>query len=157
MIDAKTWTDPHCPVARAVDIVGDKWSLLIVRDAFDGARRFTQFQRNLGIAKNILADRLRGLVDDGILECVPNANGTRTEYVLTDRGADLFTVVLGLRQWGERHAFGEGEKHSILTDSVDQRVPTLRVLDGDGRELISSDTHVVRDLGALESGSDGRM
>lgn len=63
MPDRAQWTDPHCPTARAADIIGDRWSLLIVRDAFDGSSRFSQFQRNLGIAKNILTDRLKVLVE----------------------------------------------------------------------------------------------
>src|SRR3954454_14774427 len=110
MSTESAWTDPECPVARAVDLLGDRWSLLIVRDAFDGERRFSEFQRNLGIAKNILADRLRALVDHGILEQRPNARNTRQEYALTERGADLFGVIVSLRQWGERHAFAPGEE-----------------------------------------------
>ncbi|MER2224827.1 MAG: helix-turn-helix domain-containing protein, partial [Rhodococcus sp. (in: high G+C Gram-positive bacteria)] len=68
MPDRAQWTDSHCPTARAADIIGDRWSLLIVRDAFDGASRFSQFQRNLGIAKNILTERLKALVEQGIFE-----------------------------------------------------------------------------------------
>nr|WP_245819499.1 helix-turn-helix domain-containing protein [Rhodococcus yunnanensis] len=144
MGESTAWTDTHCPVARTLDIVGDKWSLLIVRDAFDGARRFTQFQRNLGIAKNILTDRLRMLVENGILESVPNAKGTRAEYELTEQGCDLFTVVVGLRQWGERHAFGAGESHSILTDSAGRQIPRLRVMSAAGVDVEGFDAHVVR-------------
>ena len=68
--------DEPCPVARAVDIVGDRWSLLIVRDAFDGMRRFSDFQRSLGVARNILSDRLKKLVDAGILQTEAAAKGS---------------------------------------------------------------------------------
>jgi DNA-binding HxlR family transcriptional regulator len=82
--------------------VGDWWSLLIVRDAFAGRRRFGEFQRGLGIAKNILTDRLRRLAADGVLEQVPTSDGSAfMEYVLTEKGRGLFLVVVALGQWGE--------------------------------------------------------
>jgi len=110
--------DEPCPVARAVDIVGDRWSLLIVRDAFDGMRRFSDFQRNLGMARNILADRLRKLTEAGILEMQSASDGTSyQEYVLTTKGERLFPIVVALRQWGERNLFERGERHSQLIDT----------------------------------------
>ena len=112
-------SDSTCPIARTVDIVGDKWSLLIIRDAFDGVRRFSQFQRSLGIAKNILAARLRDLVEAGILRVEPSSSGgSYQEYALTEKGADLFDLMVGLRQWGQDHAFAPGEPRSMLVDSV---------------------------------------
>ena len=90
-----------CPVARTVDLIGDRWSLLIVRDAFDGMRRFGEFQRSLGVARNILSDRLKKLVDAGILQTEAAAEGSAYQaYVLTPRGESVFPVVLALRQWG---------------------------------------------------------
>ncbi|MFD4181964.1 winged helix-turn-helix transcriptional regulator [Rhodococcus sp. NPDC058514] len=143
MLEREDWTDPHCPVARTADLLGDRWSLLIVRDSFDGASRFSEFQRNLGIAKNILADRLRNLVEHGVLVQRPNAQGTRHEYELTDSGRDLFTVIVSLRQWGERHAFGEGERHSRLIDkTTGEPAPTLLLLNKDGIALGPTNTHV---------------
>ncbi|SEO63907.1 winged helix-turn-helix transcriptional regulator [Amycolatopsis saalfeldensis] len=145
MSQRRDWTDPQCPVARAADLIGDRWSLLIVRDAFDGARRFTEFQRNLGMARNILSDRLRTLVDSGILASVPNATGTRAEYRLTARGRDLFAVIVSLRQWAERNAFPDAEPHStLIDDATGQVVPMVRVLDRDGAMLDSAATHVER-------------
>ena len=94
------WTDPTCPVARTLDLVGDRWSLLIVRDAMDGARAFTDFQQRTGIARNILADRLRRLVERGILDRQTASSGRRQVYTLTQPGRDLFAVVVALRQWG---------------------------------------------------------
>ena len=133
-----------CPVARSVDVMGDRWSLLIVRDAFDGMRRFSDFQRSLGVARNILSDRLKKLVDAGILQTEAAAEGSAYQaYVLTPRGESLFPVVLALRQWGESQLFAPGEAHSLLLDSrTGQPVPPLRVLDAQGQELQPAQTQV---------------
>src|SRR5215813_2466577 len=90
-----------CPVARSLDVVGDWWSLLVVRDASLGLRRFGEFQRSLGLAKNILAARLRALVEGGIFTLEPAADGSAyQEYVLTDKGRALRPVLDALRVWG---------------------------------------------------------
>lgn len=95
-----------CPVARAVDAIGDPWVLLIVRDALDGVRRFGDFQKSLGVSKGILTQRLRDLVSLGVLTMTPVVQGgVYQEYLLTEKGRDLFTIVVGLRQWGEEHCF----------------------------------------------------
>ncbi|SFW79103.1 winged helix-turn-helix transcriptional regulator [Amycolatopsis australiensis] len=137
------WTDPHCPVARAVDLVGDRWSLLIVRDAMDGARSFTDFQQRTGIARNILADRLRKLTAHGLMTQVEAPSGKRRRYELTPAGEDLFAVIVTLRQWGERHAFGAGEPHSVLLDERGRAVPRLVPATAEGTPL-TSDTTTVR-------------
>lgn len=117
MAKRKSMQDDACPVARALALVGDRWSMLIVRDAFDGITRFSDFQRNLGVAKNILSDRLSALVEDGVLAVQPASDGTAyQQYVLTPKGESLFPVVVALRQWGERHLFAGGEPHSLLVD-----------------------------------------
>jgi DNA-binding HxlR family transcriptional regulator len=136
------WTDPDCPVARTLDLVGDKWSLLVVRDAMDGARSFTEFQRRTGIARNILTDRLRKLTAHGLLVQRPAPSGRRQEYVLTEAGRDLFPVVLTLRQWGERHAFAPGEPHSVLVDRDGTAVPEFTPTGADGTLLDADTTHV---------------
>ncbi len=93
-----------CPVARSLDVIGDWWSLLIVRAALDGNSRFGEFQETLGVAKNILAARLRTLVEAGILQTKPASDGSAYhEYVLTTKGEDLRPVIATLRQWGEKH------------------------------------------------------
>ncbi len=90
-----------CPVAKAVDVVGDWWSFLIVRDAFLGRRRFGEFEKSLGVAKNILTDRLRKLVDAGVFEQVPASDGSSyKEYALTERGRGLLPVLVALGDWG---------------------------------------------------------
>ncbi|MFJ1253018.1 winged helix-turn-helix transcriptional regulator [Cupriavidus sp. CuC1] len=138
----------ECPVARSLDVIGDWWSLLIVRDAFDGLRRFGEFQRSLGLAKNILADRLRTLLAHGILEQVPASDGSAyQEYVLTQKGRALFPVVVGLRQWGEAFFFAPGEPHSVLVDGkAGKPVRQLEVRAEDGRLLGPGDA-VVRKVG----------
>lgn len=136
------WTDPCCPVARALDLVGDRWSLLIVRDAMDEARSFSEFQRRTGIARNILTDRLRKLTAHGILTQRTAPSGRRRQYVLTGAGRDLFTVIVALRQWGERHAFGPGEAHSMLLDRHGTPVPEIAPVAVDGTRLDADTTHV---------------
>ena len=130
-------TNQTCPVARSLDIIGDRWSLLIVRDAFDGLRRFSDFQRSLGMARNILSDRLHKLVNSGILTTQSASDGTAyQEYVLTAKGERLFPVVVALRQWGEQHLFADGERHSVLIDKRTQRpVPVMTPMAEDGLPL----------------------
>ncbi len=93
-----------CSVARTLEIVGERWTWLIVRDAFLGLSRYTEFQASLGIARNVLADRLTRLVDEGIFERVLySRRPDRYEYRLTQKGRDLFTALNALRDWGDRH------------------------------------------------------
>lgn len=143
----KTFSDEPCPVARCVDVVGDRWSLLIVRDAFDGACRFGDLQRSLGVARNILADRLRKLVDAGVLATQAASDGTSyREYVLTAKGESLFPVLVALRQWGERHLFERGERHSVLVDRrTGKPIPLMAPSAKDGSALKPATT-VVRKL-----------
>lgn len=91
-------------MARTLDLVGEWWTLLILRDALGGVTRFSEFQQSLGMAKNILASRLRKLVDNGILELKPASDGSAyQEYVITEKGRSLTGVVAALRDWGEKH------------------------------------------------------
>ena len=125
----------QCPVARALEVLGDRWALMILRDAFDGLRRFSEFQKNLGLAKNILASRLKLLVESGLLMTQPASDGSAyKEYVLTDKGRSVFPIVVGLRQWGERFLFEPGEARSELLDSASGKpIETLLVRAQDGR------------------------
>lgn len=141
--------DADCPVARALDVIGDWWSLLIVRDAFFGLRRFGEFQKNLGMAKNILTVRLRGLVESGILDAVPAAHGSNRggspykEYVLTRKGRDLFPVLVALRQWGEAHQFpGEACRIELVDRDKGEPVRPLELRAADGRRLAGADTMI---------------
>ena len=134
----------ECPVARALDEIGDWWSLLIIRDAFDGMRRFSEFQKSLGISKGILTARLKHLVAIGVLEMAPIADeGGYQEYLLTEKGRDLFLVNVSLRQWGEDHCFDKSERHSLLIERANgQRVQRLALRGRDGKELDESATYV---------------
>ena len=103
-----------CPVARALDAIGDWWSLLIIRDAFRGLRRFGEFQKSLGVARNILAARLRKLVAVGILDVVPASDGSQyREYVLTKKARGLDQVIIALKHWGESSPRGSRKRGPI--------------------------------------------
>lgn len=126
-----------CPVARSLDIIGDWWSLLIVRDALNGLKRFGEFQKNLGIAKNMLTQRLRQLVEQGILTVRPATDGSAwNEYVLTEKGRALQTVLVALAQWGGDYLFDSHEKCSVLVDDEHhQPLRKLQLQAQDGRTL----------------------
>jgi len=130
-------TNGQCPVARALEVLGDRWALMILRDAFDGLRRFSEFQKNLGLAKNILASRLKLLVESGLLVLQPASDGSAyKEYVLTEKGRSVFPLVIALRQWGEQYLFEAGETRSALLDrATGETVETLQVRARDGRVL----------------------
>jgi DNA-binding HxlR family transcriptional regulator len=94
----------NCSIARALEIVGERWTLLIIRDVFLGIRRFDELQQSLGVARNVLTDRLNRLVGEGVLERVPySERPTRYEYRLTAKGRDLNLALAGLRQWGDKY------------------------------------------------------
>jgi DNA-binding HxlR family transcriptional regulator len=101
----RTYDNQVCSIARALEAVGDRWTMLVIRDAFVGIRRFDEFQERLGIARNVLTDRLSRLVDEGILEKSEyQERPQRFEYRLTAKGIDLFPVLISLMKWGDRHA-----------------------------------------------------
>ncbi len=136
-----------CPIARSLDVIGDWWSLLIIRDAMLGVRRFGEFQKSLGVAKNILAARLRTLVEQGILETAPASDGSAyQEYLLTPKGRDLFPVLVALRQWGEDHCFESGGKVATVLVDLERGRPVrkLELRSEDGRLLGPADTQVKR-------------
>lgn len=126
-----------CPVARALDVIGDWWSLLIIRDVFNGLGRFTELHNSLGVAKGILSARLRRLVEQGVLELVPVADGSAyKEYVLTPKGQGLFLVIVSLRQWGEDFLYAPDEPRSALVDiETGERAARLELRTQDGRSL----------------------
>ncbi|WP_332692120.1 winged helix-turn-helix transcriptional regulator [Bosea sp. (in: a-proteobacteria)] len=152
MVKRKSLKGDYCPSARSLDAIGDWWSLLIVRDAFDGMSRFGEFQKSLGIARNILSDRLRTLTARGILETVPAADGgARQEYRLTAKGRDLFPVMVALRQWGEQHLFAPGEKHSRLVERSSGQTVRLLVRTEDGRPIGAEESVILKVPEAEES------
>jgi DNA-binding HxlR family transcriptional regulator len=105
----RTYEQQQCSIARSLEVLGDRWTLLVIRDAFRGVRRFDDFQRNLGVARNVLADRLGRLVDEGILERRRyQERPERFEYRFTDKGRELWPVLMTLLQWGDRYYAVEG-------------------------------------------------
>lgn len=133
----------ECPVARTLNVIGDRWSLMIIRDAFDNIRRFSEFQKSLGVAKNILASRLKALVEVGVFDVRPASDGSAyKEYVLTDKGREIFPVVVSLRQWGERFLFEPGETRSVLLDNTSgQALMPMDVRSASGEKLGPFDCH----------------
>jgi DNA-binding HxlR family transcriptional regulator len=133
----KRFEDMNCSVAQSLEVLGDWWTLLLVREAFFGTTRFKDFERNLGIAKNILAARLDHLVERGVFSREPiGADSKRYEYRLTPMGKDLLTVVTALREWSDRWIYGEGNEPLILRDArTGKRPPPLRLRDADGDVL----------------------
>ena len=126
-----------CPIARSLDEIGDWWTLLIVRDALRGSRRFSDFQKNLGLARNILSARLKQMVTNGLLVQRPAADGgAHSEYHLTDKGTRLRLVMAALRQWGDDNLF-EGEQSStVMVETATGRpIGRLQLMSEDGRPL----------------------
>jgi DNA-binding HxlR family transcriptional regulator len=106
-----SFEDMNCSIAQCLEVVGEWWSLLIVRDAFLGVRRFDEFQSRLGISRNILNQRLGHLVEHGVMQRMPyQDNPPRSEYRLTEKGRDLWAVLTTMRQWGDRWAAPDGPR-----------------------------------------------
>jgi DNA-binding HxlR family transcriptional regulator len=126
-----------CPIARSLDAFGDWWSLLIIRDALLGRRRFGEFQKSLGLAKNILTVRLRMLVDRGILETAPASDGSAyQEYLPTKKARGVFPILVALRQWTEEFDERPDEIESVLVDREKGKpVRKLELYSQDGRLL----------------------
>ncbi|MBM9579759.1 helix-turn-helix transcriptional regulator [Leptospira sp. 201903070] len=141
----KNLDEDDCPIARSLSAIGEWWSLLILRDAFMGKRRFGEFERSLGLAKNILTSRLQKLVSQEILEIVPASDGSAyQEYVLTQKGKDLFPILVSLRQWGEKYLFDSKEINQVLVDELYQKpVRKIEIKSQDGRELKSKDVRLL--------------
>ena len=144
-----------CSIPPAVELIGEKWAFLILRGAFNGLQHFEEFQAGLGIARNILSDRLTKLVGGGILERRPDPDdGRRVIYSLTPKGEGLLPVVLALRQWGEE--WGYGKISLVLADRRDGKpVRKMCVQAQDGRELKLADlTWVEREGAALQTAAE---
>lgn len=127
----------NCSIARALEVVGERWTLLIVRDAFLGLRRFEQFQESLGIARNVLTDRLNRLVDEGILERVRySERPRRDEYQLTRKGRDLQIALAGLRQWGDKYM---SDRPPRITRRKSDKSPVLAAFVPKGADVLRAD------------------
>ena len=134
-IDAFREAALACPIPAAVELIGEKWAFLILRGAFNGLEHFEEFQAGLGIARNILSDRLSKLVGGGILQRSADPSDKRKViYSLTEKGESLLPVMLSIRQWGED--WGLGEMQIVLADLRNRRpIRRIRVFAEDGREV----------------------
>jgi DNA-binding HxlR family transcriptional regulator len=152
MVDMKrrSFVDMNCSVAQALEIVGEWWTLLILRDAFVGIRRFDDFQARLGISRNVLTTRLEALVEHGLLERVQySERPPRDEYRLTPKGRGLWTVLHALREWGDEWVVGE-DKASIVLVHDDHQCTTELHCTQCGDKLGIRDVRLVPGPGADE-------
>jgi DNA-binding HxlR family transcriptional regulator len=142
----KSLSGAACPIARTLDVIGDWWSLLIVRDCLKGMRRFGELQKNLDVSKNILTRRLRALVAQDILTLQPAADGSAyQEYALTDKGRSLFPVLVALSQWGRENLAGVDPNPMTLVDrEYRQPVRPIEIRAHDGRVLGPGETVMTR-------------
>ncbi len=143
----------NCSWAQAAEAIGDKWSVMIIRDAFYGVKTFSAFVENIGIAKNILTQRLEHLQNHDILLKRPIGVGSsRSEYVLTEKGKALFPVIVALGQWGDQWIFGKGKEPIVVVDLKNRKpVKKMKVEAKDGRDLSVRDITFVAGRGASES------
>jgi DNA-binding HxlR family transcriptional regulator len=126
----------ECGISAALAVVGERWSFLILRGAFNGLRHFEEFQTNLGIARNILSNRLGRLVEHGILRRDPDpADRRKVTYRLTEKGRDLLPVLLSLRQWGERWISGHASNPVLVDRYTRQPIAPMLVQSAEGRPL----------------------
>ena len=140
----KTFDHMNCSLAQTLSVIGERWTLLILRDAFFGAKRFSQFQRSLGIAKNILSARLNMLVEEGILERRESTQGAHIEYVLTERGIDLQPVLLSMTHWGDKHRPNpEGDRLIFTERESGKPIRQMGVMSEDGRSLQAREVRAV--------------
>jgi DNA-binding HxlR family transcriptional regulator len=134
------YTDQVCAIAGTLELIGERWTLLIIRDAFLGIRRFEHFQRNLGIARNVLQTRLERLVDAGILRRERyQERPERFEYRLTRKGVELWPVLVSLMKWGDRHLYPEGPPVVLAHKGCGGIVDDRRMCDRCGAPLEPSD------------------
>src|SRR5438105_7684931 len=138
MVKRTSFENDDCPIARSLDAIGDWWSMLIIRDALFGVSRFSEFQKRLGLAKNILSVRLRTLVDQGILKTAPASDGSAyQEYLLTPKGRGIFPILVALRQWSEEFDERPEEIATIMVDRAKGKPVRKRARSShDGRLLV---------------------
>ena len=142
----------NCSLADSLNLIGEWWTILILRESFFGTRRFEDFQQHLGIARNILTARLNTLCDNGILERVPVKEGARRhEYRLTTMGRDLLTVIIALTQWGDRWLRKEqGAPVKFIEGDSGEVIPEISVRSKDGRQLKTRDLAMIPGPGATD-------
>ena len=144
----RTYESQTCSVAGSLELIGERWTLLIVRDAFMGARRFEDFQRRTGAARNILSARLSLLVDEGIFTRVPyQEHPVRYEYRITDKGLDLWPVIVALVQWGDRYIYPGRAPVLLMHKNCGGALSDRRTCETCGAKLGPRDVEARRGIG----------
>jgi DNA-binding HxlR family transcriptional regulator len=139
----RTYEGQNCSIARALEIVGERWTLLILRDAFRGVRRFEHFQKRLGVGRNILSTRLRRLCDEGLLERHRYQDSPeRHEYELTEKGRELWPALLALMTWGDHHYPRSGPPRVFVHRECGGEVASRQICATCGAELGATDVHL---------------
>jgi DNA-binding HxlR family transcriptional regulator len=142
----RAYSGQDCSIASTLEVVGDRWTLLVLREVFLRNRRFEDIQRRLGIARNVLTDRLARLVDEGVLSRVAyQERPERFEYRLTDKGLDLWPVLVSLLQWGDRHRDDDRRPMVLYHRGCEGEVSDRRTCTACGAELGPLDVEAVRD------------
>ena len=150
-MERKSFADMHCSVAQCLEVVGEWWSMLIIRDAFLGVTRFDRFQERLGISRNVLNQRLAGLVEAGVLAKIPYSDHPpRYDYRLTDKGRDLWPVLTAMRQWGDRHAAPDGAPLEVVHKGCGHVSEALMTCSACGESLGARDVVARAGPGAVE-------
>jgi DNA-binding HxlR family transcriptional regulator len=150
-MERKSFSDMHCSLAQCLEVVGEWWTLLIVRDAFFGVSRFDEFQERLGISRNVLGQRLARLVEAGVLTKVPySEHPPRFDYRLTDKGKDLWPVVTAMRQWGDKYAAPDGQPLQLIHKQCGQVSEPELVCSACGEAIGPQDVKAVPGPGDLD-------
>ena len=150
-VERKSFSDMHCSVAQCLEVVGEWWSMLIIRDAFLGVTRFDRFQERLGISRNVLQQRLTHLVDAGVLVKVPySEHPPRHDYRLTDKGRDLWPVITTMRQWGDTYAAPDGPPLEVVHTSCHEVSHAVLSCSVCGEPMGPRDVKAVAGSGAVE-------
>jgi DNA-binding HxlR family transcriptional regulator len=145
----KSFEDMSCSVAQCLEVVGEWWTMLVIRDLFLRVRRFDEIQQRLGISRNVLAERLDHLVAHGIVEKRPyQESPVRYDYVLTDRGRDLWPVLTAMREWGDKWAAPDGPPAELLHKTCGHRVHSVPTCSDCGEALELRDIRIVAGPGA---------
>ena len=151
-MERKSFADMHCSVAQCLEVVGEWWSLLIVRDVFLGVTRFDQFQERLGISRNVLNQRLNRLVEADVLQKVPYSDHPpRYDYRLTAKGRDLWPVLTAMRQWGDKHAAPDGPPLHLVHKACGKVSHAVLTCSSCGERLTARDVRVVPGPGDLDA------
>jgi DNA-binding HxlR family transcriptional regulator len=151
VVERKSFADMHCSVAQCLEVVGDWWTMLIIRDAFLGITRFDEFQQRLGISRNILNQRLAYLVEHGILQkSLYQEHPPRYDYRLTARGRDLWPVLTAMRQWGDKHAAPGGPPLQLVHKNCGKIADAVMTCSACGERMSARDVKAIPGPGDLD-------